>query len=68
MDATDEEIVDRFEERAGIRQYMAGIDVARAEYLALRDVRQIFGRVPQSIVDRVKERRQAESMDQQRLF
>jgi hypothetical protein len=50
---TDEEINERWEERAAIREYLGGFSRLRAEYLAAKDVKEIAGRVTDEILKRI---------------
>jgi hypothetical protein len=50
---TDEEINERWEERAAIREYLGGFSRSRAEYLAAKDVKEIAGRVTDEILKRI---------------
>ena len=58
MNDTPDDVIDEFfEERAAIREMCGGMDILQAEYHAVRDCRKYYGRVPQSVLDRVMEKR-----------
>lgn len=57
-DYPDEVIEEFFEERAAIREHCGRSGVLDAEYHAVRDCRKYYGRVPQSVLDRVKVKRE----------
>ena len=63
---TDEELVEWWEERAAIREFCGGYDRQRANALAARDLKAAFGKVPQSIVNQVRNGVQLEQ--QRKLF
>lgn len=54
---SDSTIEEFFEERASIRQFDGGSSLLDAEYHAVRDCRNYYGRVPQQLLDRVVEKR-----------
>ena len=54
MIPTDSYITERWEERAAVREFDGGVSKAQAEFLAVRDVRRMFGRVPDEVMRRVK--------------
>jgi len=48
---SDEYILEWYKERCAIREYLGNEKRERAEYLAARDVRAEFRRVPQCVLD-----------------
>lgn len=50
----DRALIEFWHERAAIREYDGGYDRQRANFLAAREVRYYFGRVPQVIIDQVR--------------
>ena len=51
---TDADYLERFEERAAVREYDGNVSRSRAEYLAARDVKEEYGFVPDCILERIK--------------
>ena len=59
----DADILEAWSERAAIMHYDGGLPVARAEFLAAKEVQRMVGaaKVPEVISVAVRERREAES-------
>ena len=55
-DASDETITERWEERAAILEFDAGMTRKNAERLAAISVRRLFGRLPDAVREQVRER------------
>ena len=51
---SDEDILERFEERAGICEHEGKMSRAEAEALAIVEVEKIFGRVPAEVLERYR--------------
>ena len=52
-DWTEKELVEWWEERAAVREFDGGMGRQRANFLAARELRDLFGFVPQSIANRI---------------
>lgn len=55
MDATDDDIVERWEERAAIIEYLGNVSRRFAEVKAAMEIRKAYGRVPAAVVERMRE-------------
>jgi hypothetical protein len=55
MDADDNTITERWEERAAILEFDAGMARKNAERLAAISVRRLFGRLPDAVMEQVRE-------------
>jgi hypothetical protein len=56
MEVDDETITERWEERAAILEYDAGMTRKNAERLAAISVRRLFGRLPEVVREQARER------------
>jgi len=56
MDADDETIIERWEERAAIMEYCGGKSRKSADRLAAIQIKRMFGRLPDVILEQLGER------------
>ena len=50
---SDEDIYERFAERAAICEYEGGVSRDHAEFIALREIRKLLGEVPKWLLERI---------------
>jgi hypothetical protein len=57
VEADEEEIWERFTERAAHCEFDGNVSREHAEYLALKEIRQIYDKAPKWLIERVETQR-----------